>query len=226
MKKFEETKIVAAFMSHDGDEWIDGLLNDLSKYTNEFYVNLNDATEKVKKSVMEYPNTVKYIETKNNGRWLQKIQRENTIRMLDDVKPDIVLFPDDDETYPKNLKKILKDFWQSEHDNLWFHMWYLWGQPNKVRRDHLFKSMCHVRAFKWKPNLTYLPQCGYGAKPSNLPSVGYQFHSTEPTMHYGYMTYECRLRKYKRDGIDYINSKVRKKMDEGIIIKDVPPELL
>lgn len=226
MKKFEDVKIVACVMMYDDDDYCQLVLDDLSKYTDEIYVNLNEPTKKIEKIVKGYLRVVKIIETKNNGGWKQKIQRENTIRMLDNVKPDIVLWPDSDETFPPDMWKILEDFWKSEHKNLWFHMWYLWDSPKKVRRDHLFKSMCHVRAFKWQAGLTYLPQCGYGAKPANLPSKGYQFHSPKPVMHYGYMTYKNRLRKYNRSGIDYANPKVQKKMNEGMIIKDVPKEFL
>jgi len=121
-------------MAHYEDEFIDGLLEDLSQYTNEFYVNLNEPSEKVKSAVISHTNTRKYILTDNGSKiverrnWNQGLQRDNTIRLLDEVKPDIVLFPDGDEIYPKNLKEQLKTFWEDEvKKTFWFRLLYMWG---------------------------------------------------------------------------------------------------
>ncbi|MHA1225129.1 MAG: glycosyltransferase family A protein [Candidatus Hodarchaeales archaeon] len=222
-------KIVACFMAHDDDDYIDMVLEDLSKYVDEIYVNLNEPTPYIRKAVVNHPKVVKYIETKNNGRWNQGLQRDNTIRMLDDVKPDIVLFPDSDEIYPKNLKEQLEKFWQDEKKKtFWFRLIYLWDSEKTFRNDRLWKSIHHVRAYKWQPNITYLPKyAGYACPTTfiHLPKET-RFHSDTPILHYGYMTEENRARKYARAGRDYIYDKeYRKMIDDKKLVKELPENL-
>jgi hypothetical protein len=210
-------------MMHDDNDWAKMVLDDLAKYTDKVYVNLNDATPEITEIVNHHSVVVKSIITTNNGRpWNQGLIRDLTIRMLDDVKPDIVLFPDSDEVYPDNLKQVLEDFWKSPFECLWFNLLYLWDDPQHARRDSLFKSMHHVRAFKWREGLTFLPQSGYGAKPVNSENVGYKFHASAPMRHYGYMTEESRIKKYTRWGDKrYLDPKYRERTLKDIRIIDV-----
>lgn len=211
-------KVVGLLMGHEDNDYIQLVLDDLSKYVDEIYVNLNDATDVIKEAVTNCPKVVKIIETTNDGHpWNQAIVRDKTLRMLDEVKPDIVLFPDSDEVYPDTMPEILKEFIESPNECLWFNLMYVWDKPNQVRRDGLFKSMHHVRAFKWRPGLTFLPQCGYGAKPTNTESVGYRFHASAPIKHYGYMTEANRIKKYTRWG----NKKYLDKEYRDKTIKDI-----
>ena len=222
-KPFSQVKIVGCVMMHNDDAYAKLCLDSLCKYTDELYINLNEASPYIDHLCRNHPKLKKLIITDNPKGWRQGLQREKTIRMLDDVKPDIVLWPDADEVYADNLIEDLKAFWESPYDCLWFNLAYLWNSPDWMRRDGLFKSMHHVRAFKWKPGLTFLPSSGYGAKPNNLgEGQGYLFHASRPIKHYGYMTLEDRLRKYGRDGkTNYDDPKVRARMDKGIILKPV-----
>jgi len=235
MKKFKDIKIVACFMAHYEDEFIDGLLEDLSQYTNEFYVNLNEPSEKVKSAVISHTNTRKYILTDNGSKiverrnWNQGLQRDNTIRLLDEVKPDIVLFPDGDEIYPKNLKEQLKTFWEDEvKKTFWFRLLYMWGDKVHFRNDGIYRRIHHVRAYKWQSGITYLPYRGYACPTTyiGLPRDA-RYHSNSPIKHYGYITPESRQKRFVRDGKDYLGNKDYKKIvDKNILIKEVPKELL
>lgn len=231
MKPFSDIRIIACFAAHDDDNYIDLVLKDLSKYTNEIYVNLNDATEKIKNSVLEHRNVVKTIQTTNdNRRWSQGKVRDDTIRMLDDVKPDIVLFPDSDEIYPDNLMNQLQKFWENEeYKTFWFRLLYLWDDEKHFRNDRLFKSIHHVRIYKWQLGITYLPKYAGYACPTNYCFLekNTRYHSDLPILHYGYMKEEDRIRKYKRANENYNKgTKYRKNIDRGKIIREVPKELM
>ena len=217
-------------MVHNEDEWIERLLKDLSKYTNEFYVNFNEPSDKVLDTVKAHPNLKGYCFTTNkNNRWDQGLQRDNTIRLLDDVKPDIVLFPDADETYPKNLLEQLEKFWEEKEKNtFWFRLMYLWGDEKHFRNDGIYKTIHHVRIYKWKPNITYLPYCGY-ACPTTFCGEPREkkFNSDTPILHWGYMKDITRNQKYQRNDNDYIKDKeFKKQVDKNMLIKDLPQELI
>ena len=225
MKKFEDIKIVACVMIHD-DEYSKLVLEDLSKYVDEIYVNLNNPSEPIKEIVKNCPKIVKIINTTNKRNWNQGLQRDNTIRMLDDIKPDIVLFPDSDETYPKNLKEQLKDFWEKEKKKtFWFRLLYLWEDDKHYRNDGIWKAIHHVRAFKWQPDIKYIPYAGYACPTTyiNLPRET-RYNSDTPTLHYGYMTEKNRGWKYQRVGPGYDALRHRRYEEDSkknLIVKEV-----
>jgi len=240
MKDFSKVKIACCMLVHNDEEMIQRLLSDVSKYASEVYINLNEATPKIVQAVQGCSKLKGIKVTKNMGRknwsnepddwdgkdktWNQGLQRDNTIRMLDEVKPDIVLFPDSDEIYPNNLMEQLKEFWEDEEKiTFWFRLLYMWNDEQHFRNDGLYKRIHHVRAYKWQPNITYKPYAGYACPTTfiNLPRET-RFNSNAPTKHYGYMTEELRDRKYSRYVKDYINDeKFRAKIDDGMIIKSI-----
>lgn len=204
------------------------ILENLSKYTKEIYINLNDPTPEVEEIVIKNPNVVKIIRTHNEGRWNQGVQREATIRMLDEVKPDIVLFPDSDETYPPSTWKDLGDFWNNEKAlTLWWKLLYLWGDINHFRNDGLYKRIHHVRAYKWISGITYLPKYAGYACPTNFIDLPREtrFHATEPTLHHGYMKANDRTRKFARANCDYCSEEYRNSIDKNMLILEVPDDL-
>jgi len=182
-KKFRNVKTVACFMAHHDDQFIDRFLENLSQFTDEFYINLNEASPYTEKVCREHKNTKAIIETKNDGNWHQGHQRELTVRMLDDVKPDIVLFPDTDELYGDDLKFTLEKFWDAHKKGLWFELKYCWGAENTVRLDRHFKKMVHIRAFKWQPNLTYDPYKGFACPNQLFFEKHRKFYSDTPVKH-------------------------------------------
>lgn len=216
-------------MLHDDSDYAKMVLDDISIYADDIYVNLNDPTPEIVEIVLKHDNVTSTIETTNGGsRWNQGLQRDNTIRMLDDVKPDIVLFPDSDEIYPPNFWDQLRVFWEDEQKKtFWFRLLYLWGDEDHFRNDGLFKKIHHVRAFKWEPGITYLPRYAGYAMPTSFAGLpkSSRYHSTAPTLHYGYEKEENRIRKYSRANCDYCNPAYRKIVDKNMIIKDVPDDL-
>lgn len=226
MKDFNEIKIVACFMVHDENPvYLKYLLDDLSRLTDEFYVNFNEPTDIAKEMVLTHPKLKKYIFTENGGKWNQGLQRTNTIRLLDEVRPDIVLFPDTDEVYPKNIKELLKEFWEDEEKlTMWFRLYYMWDSERTFRNDGIWKSIHHVRAYRWREGLTYRPYRGYAVpteysrEPRNT-----RFNSLVPIKHFGYMMTEDRQKKFLRANQDY--SKKGEEIDKNKIILELPIEL-
>jgi hypothetical protein len=223
MKEFRDLKIVGALMLHDDNKYAKMVLDDISKYVNAgIYVNLNDPTSEILDIALKHDNIVQTIETTNtDGRWNQGLQRDNTIRMLDNIKPDIVLFPDSDEIYPDNMVEQLKVFWSDEEKKtFWFRLLYMWDKAEQFRNDGIFKRIHHVRAFKWDENLVYQPKYAGYACPTNYINLNRttRYNSDKPTFHYGYMHAEDRVRKFARANSDYCNPEVRKKVDSGMLI--------
>lgn len=191
-------KIVGLIMLHDDDYWAIPCLMSLDKYVDGIYVNLNDPTPRCKEIAENWPSVKKIIYTTNkNGRWNQSIQRENTIRMLDNVKPDIVIWPDSDETLPKDFKDTLNKFIESGINTLWFGLMYYWNHPCVARRDGRWKAVHHVRGYRWQSGITYIPYAGYTNPTTYINEK--KFHSPSAINHWGYMIKKDRDRKYKRN---------------------------
>ena len=229
MKKFKDIKTVGMFCCHDNKTYLKKSLDNIAKYCNAgIYINLNEATPEVSKIVKNHPSVTKWIETTNGGKlWSQGNVRTETVRMLDDIMPDIVINFDDDETSCNNLQEQLKKFWEDEQKKtFWFNGLYMWGDENHFRRDGLYKSMWNCRIFKWQPEITYNPYAGRGMPTTyaNLPREA-KYFSDRPLFHYGYMTEEDRALKYKRNNSQACDPEFRKKRDKTIIIKEVPEEL-
>ena len=229
MKRFEDIKIVCCFMAHHDDDWIDEVLEDISKYASEIYVNIHDALPYTAKKVKGHPKVKFWVETEDpTGRWDQGLQRDITIRLLDSVKPDIVLFPDSDELYPANMREQLKKFWEDEKaKTFWFRLLYMWGDRKHLRNDGLWKKIHHVRAYKWQPKIGYFPYAGY-ACPTTFISLPREtrFHTDTGIQHLGYMTEESRQDKFARNDKDYVgDEEFREKVDEKALILDLPEEL-
>ena len=192
-------KIVACFLAHTEDYWIDDYLADLSKYTDEFYINLNEASEYVREQCESHPNTKKFIETKHkNGRWRIAFQREKALRLLDDVKPDIVLWMDVDTTFPDDFKETLQRFIESDKKCIWFKADYYWNDKCHIRTDGIYSKMGQCLGFKWEPGLTFIPYRG-STMPSNFEKSD-RFVSPTPVKHWGYMREEDRLEKAHKHG--------------------------
>ena len=226
-------KISACFCCHDNDSSIKMVLDSISKYVNHgIFVNLNDPTDKMKEIVNDHKAVTNVIETTNNGqRWNQGLVRDNTIRMLDNANPDIVLFLDDDETLPDiyDFPGQLEQFMSNEdYRTWWWRLLYLHGDKYHFRNDGLYKSIHHVRAYKWEPGITYLPKYPGYACPRNFAKLDKKarFNADRPMLHWGYMNEDDRLRKYKRGNCRQCDEEYRKEVDKGMLILETPKELL
>lgn len=89
--------------------------------------------------------------------------RERALRMLDGVRPDLVLFPDEDESFPEPelLARDLDRFQRSRRRQLAFTRCNFWDSRDLVRKDRWIRYQPHVKIFTWGPGLTYLPYLGW-----------------------------------------------------------------
>lgn len=87
------------------------------------------------------------------GRW-----HEDLLRMADNLHPDIILAPCQDETFHIRFPRELNKFWLSGKSAMMFDF--------QMRTDdgrdlgYTYPPYPHMRVYRWKPKLTYLPYQG------------------------------------------------------------------
>lgn len=212
-------RIAGLLMVHDDSpDIVLKCLDSLALYCTEgVMVNANECIPMLRKEVTRHSAVRDMIYTQNGGRWNQGRQRDRTLRMVDEMKPDICLFLDSDEVFYQGFGDDLDRFVADpKARSFWFNLLYLWDSPFQYRRDGLWKTIHHVRAFKWRPDLTFLPYPGYSAPRNyiNLPK-GTRFHASSPLLHFGYLRQEDRERKAKRGNC-------APKSDDGMIVRETP----
>lgn len=211
-------------MIHDDPpDIVERCLDSLAEHCNlGVYVNCNETDPMLRKIATRHEAVRDMIYTSNGGgRWDQGRVRDATLRMVDGVKPNVVLFPDSDEVFYRGFSDDLNRFvHDDEAMSFWFNLLYNWGDMRHYRRDGLWKRIHHVRGFKWQPDLTFVPYGGY-ASPTNLINLEKEtrFHATRPLLHLGYMREEDRERKYRR-------ANCAPKTDDGIIIRETPEDIV
>jgi len=75
--------------------------------------------------------------------------REEMLRRLDHIKPDLVLTPDCDEEFGPSIKYDLERLWDSDSCGLMFD--YLMDPPS----NRIYPNKRQMKAYKWQPGLTY-----------------------------------------------------------------------
>ncbi len=234
MKKFEDIKIVGLFQSHDNESFVEQSINAVNKYVNAgIYYNLNDPTPFIKMVVENYKKQgiIKEVvySTNNGQRWDQGKIRDISLRMLDTVRPDIVVWFDDDEEPPKNFAEQLRKFWEDETKKSWWgRLLYLWDNKIQFRNDRYWRCIHTCRMFKWEEGLTFLPKYPGYTCPRNLITLPKEtrYNSDMPIIHWGYMNEEDRQRKFKRANSDYCNPEMREKIDKNKLILPIPEEYM
>jgi hypothetical protein len=121
--------------------------------------------------------------------------RDRALRMLDPVRPDLVFFPDEDESFPEpeylvqDLARLLK----SRKSQLSFTRCNFWDSMETVRKDRWIPYSPHVKIYKWRPGLSYLPYVGWNC----LHTYGKKkLVAKSAIKHYAYMEREERERRF------------------------------
>ena len=181
-------------------------LEDLSNYVDEIHLLHHRAPEFDGDWYLKVPKVVRIteitlerefsrIEFRNQGN--RERFRETAMRMLDEVRPDLVLFPDEDESFPEPelLAEDLLRFHRSKKRQLGFRRINFWDSMETVRSDRwTVPNAPHARIFKWQPGLTYFPYIGY----NRISSYGKKLMAARTAMkHYAFMTREEREWRYK-----------------------------
>jgi hypothetical protein len=125
-------------------------------------------------------------------RWDHWTWREELIRSIDDIKPQIVMMPDQDEAFRGDVDSELQRFWASKASM--FFCAYTDPMPTcDGRVVPVYPKTPHCLAFKWAPGLTYKNYQGW-CQPSNYAG-GERFMSTVTVDHYCMWTKEMELQK-------------------------------
>jgi hypothetical protein len=224
-------KNVAGLLMAHTSKYVGMALDSMAKFCDlGIWVNCNDISDESREIVSRHPAVKKTIFTENEVRWNQGLQRDTTLRMLDDVKPELVLWPDDDEVYYTGFGEDLDRFASSpEYLTFWIRLLYLWNGIEQSREDGLYGKIGKVTAFKWRPGLSYNPYPGYTCPAQYLKEPKEtRFKGSKPLPHFGYMHEDVREEKEKRSSAskkrDDHNS-ITKKTPEGIIPEEVWIEL-
>jgi len=231
MKRFKDEfhihKITGLMMLHNF-KW-PWCLEDLTNYVDDIYLLLHYSRGVNVDWWRNNPKLKDFIEIRETDEWQvtgfcgragSKYQgefRDQLLRMLDNVRPDLVFLPDEDEAYPEPeyLVKDLKKFCKSKKKQLAFKRCNFWDSMEMVRKDKWIPFSPHVKIYKWQPNLTYLPYIGwnsvttYGRK-RMVAKAAYK--------HYAYMEKEERERRYREQ---YIEKQDRYKglFDKPVLVK-------
>ena len=132
-----------------------------------------------------------------NVEWNKFNWREDLIRMLDNAKPDIVLSLDEDEIFENTIDSDIINFHKSEKCAAMFN--YYAPMPTKdgsiILDGKPYPSSRHMKMFKWKAGLTYLPYKG-NAKLSNYENPQTWYLSDTKIKHYS--LYDERIYKKKK----------------------------
>jgi hypothetical protein len=202
-KKLHINKIAGLMMLHYL-KW-PWCLEDLPNYVDEIYLHLHRAPEYTGDWYLKVPKVMKITEV-SLGREFCRVEfrsqgnrerfRETTLRILDDVRPDLVLFPDEDEAFPEPeyLAEDLLRFYRSKKKQLAFRRINFWDGMDTVRSDRWTNvNGPHTRIYKWQPGLTYFPYVGY----NRVASYGKrQMVARSAMKHYAFMTREEREWRY------------------------------
>jgi hypothetical protein len=176
---------------------------DLANYVDEIHLLLHYSHGTGPDWVKHNPKVKGYLELRENKDWqvegwyarggsqFQGDFRDRALRMLDDVQSELVLFPDEDESFPEPefLVKDLERLYRSNKNQLAFKRCNFWDAMDLVRKDKWIGYQPHVKIYKWQSGLSYLPYIGwncvstYGTKKLVARSV---------VKHYAYMEKEER----------------------------------
>jgi glycosyltransferase involved in cell wall biosynthesis len=123
--------------------------------------------------------------------WNQWNWREEMLRMLDHVKPDIVLTPDQDEEFGPGLLDELYRFTNCPSRALMF----IYTIPMPTCDGSLiwrrYPGLPHMKAYKWRPGLTYVPyQSCAQVRQYATPKV--QLRAETQILHYCYWSADLR----------------------------------
>jgi hypothetical protein len=123
--------------------------------------------------------------------WRPTNWREEMLRLLDTVKPSIVLAPDEDEVFGEGIEDDIETLRRSKHSQMAFE--YVVPMPTNDGFDtgpKPYPSKSHVKAFRWKPGLTYLPY-KRRARLANYSKTAFVLGKSK-ILHYAFYTEEMR----------------------------------
>lgn len=171
--------------------------NLLNEFVDEIYIRIDN--ERTSQHTLEVLKSCKKVRKIIEGNYSRKIYkwREELLRLLDDIKPDLVFSLDVDEKFedPVCIKKEVDDFWESDKDAIMFHK-FPCPVINVTEITMFYPATPHMKIFKWKEGLSYFPYGGR-CRINNYRSIKCHWLTDSRMLHYAFYTKEMRDRKYQ-----------------------------
>lgn len=167
-------------------------LTSLSSLVDELYLRFDTLRGdlKIKETITKMKNPkIKNI-LESNVFWNKFNWREEMLRMLDTVKPDIVVSIDEDEEFEKGIKNEMIEFYNSDKVAMMID----YQDPMPTDDGSLvpkYPGKPHMKIYKWKPNLTYIPYRAF-ARVTNYSDSTRYWYSKSKLLHYCYYNKELR----------------------------------
>ena len=152
---------------------------DRSKASGEFVAEIS-AHPKVKRAVFTFD--FEYV-----------VYKEKLIRMLDDVRPDIVVALDHDEAFGDGILDEIGEFWASDKKAMMFN--YNPCLSSDGEALPVYPSKPHMKVFKWQEGLSHVPYLGYDQVTQYANSAAMQWPARTKIDHYCMWTPEMRAAK-------------------------------
>ena len=125
----------------------------------------------------------------SNEKWNRWNWREELLRSLDDIMPDIVLQPDCDEMFEPLLWEDIATL-EGKAGLLGLMFDYVMVARDGVRLKK-YPRRTHLKAYRWAPRLTFVPYCGYG-RPRAYRSRQFRRQAISRIYHFSHFTAEDR----------------------------------
>lgn len=128
-----------------------------------------------------------------SGDWNRNLYywREELLRSLDDVRPTFVLTPDQDEEFEPGIHGDLQRLKDSRVPSLMFGYRTPMPTADGVKIMSSYPPSPHMKAFKWKPGLRYVPY-RFWAQVTQYATSTLQMKANSRILHYCYWTAELR----------------------------------
>ena len=159
--------------------------------------------------VVPYSEDIEY----NEWNW-----RESLVRRLDNLRPDYVLFPDQDEQFGKGLVDDLEVFQHSMANQLEF---FYTMETKDGAKVPLYPHDRHCKVFRWMPGINYQPYRSF-ARP-NHPNNGHGMLAKSRIHHYCFWDKECRADKRLQGYIKWQDKTIYDCVNKKLL--EVIPEL-
>jgi len=154
----EEIKIAASAIIYESCVW-KFFIEGLNKVCDEIYlkIDMDKSTEHFLEMLKLYPK-IKRIEKFNNFKYI--VYKEITLRMLDNIQPDIAVLLDHDEVFEDGILEDIYKFWKSDKKGMMFYY-----NPCISRDGHklpIYPSLPHMKLIKWRQGLSFVPYMSQG----------------------------------------------------------------
>ena len=160
----------------------------LSMLCTDMYFVAHDVTSpRIWNAMIHEPKlrTIKRVQ----GPWTRIGSLELMMRMMDDVKPDVVLMPDDDEVLPERFTDELVK-WREQWDKrvtMSFAPVQCIGDYNTILSRRFYRQAPHCKAIHWHPDISYVKGYAGWCWTSKLYRMK-KYHCPYPMRHLAYVT--------------------------------------